>query len=137
MCGYRPENCNMKEPLTPEQQTMLATWQRFLANIPSDIELFPVSEIFGQDRLVEEMIVRFTHSVRTAWMLPGVPPTGRKAEFSLVVIMGFRNGKLTSEHIFWDWDQATVLAQLLDTPAAARGVGGATWLRKLVAQKSI
>jgi hypothetical protein len=126
----------MNSPLTPEQQTMLAMWQRFLATIPSDLELIPVSEIFGQDQLVEEMVVRFTHSRRTAWMLPGVPPTGRKAEFSLVVIMGFQNGTLASERIYWDWDQATVLSQLLDTPAAVGGIGSTTWLRKLVARKS-
>jgi carboxymethylenebutenolidase len=126
----------MKTALTPEQQTMLATWHRLLATIPSDIELIPVSEIFGKDRLVEEMVIRFTHSPRMPWMLPGRLPTGHSAEFSLIVVMEFRNGKLASDHIYWDWDQARLLAQLLEMSAAGAGIGSANWLRRLVAQKS-
>jgi hypothetical protein len=43
-------------------------------------------------------------------MLPGIPPTGRRVEVPLVVIVRFRNGKLAHEHIYWD--QASVLVQL-------------------------
>jgi hypothetical protein len=84
---------------------------RFIPNIPADIELIPISEIFGQDQLVEEMVVRFTHSLRMDWMLPGLPPAGCKVEFLLVVVMGFESGKLASEHIYWD--QATVLSRII------------------------
>ena len=107
----------------------------FLPHIPPDMELVPVSQVFGQDRIVEEMVLRFTHSVRMDWMLPGLPATGRKAEFLAVGILGFRQGKLASEHIYWD--QAAVLSQLgvLDIPAAAAGISSATRLPRLVAQK--
>jgi carboxymethylenebutenolidase len=44
------------------------------------------------------------------WMLPGVPPTGKRVEVALVAIVGFRDGKLAHEHIYWD--QASVLVQI-------------------------
>jgi carboxymethylenebutenolidase len=105
----------------------------FIPTIPPDIELIPVSQIFGQSRLAEEMVLRFTHSLRMDWMLPGLSPTGRKVEVLAVAILGFRNGKLASEHIYWD--QAAVLSQLgvLDTPAAVAGIGSSTRVRRLVA----
>ena len=64
-------------------------------------------------------------------MLPGVPATNRKVEFVLVGIIGFRGGKVASEHLYWD--QATVLCQLgiLDHPVAAAGLGSAAQLLKL------
>jgi carboxymethylenebutenolidase len=43
-------------------------------------------------------------------MLPGVAPTGKRVECPLVVIVHFRDGKLSNEHIYWD--QATVLVQI-------------------------
>jgi len=132
----RPENCTMNTPLTPSQQTMLATWRLFLASIPSDIELIPVSEIFEHDRLVEAVVVRFTHSRRMDWMLLGAPPTGLKAEFLLIVLMEFRNGKLACQHMHWDRATGPSQRRLPDTPAAEDGIGSAAWLRELVAHKS-
>jgi carboxymethylenebutenolidase len=44
------------------------------------------------------------------WMLPGIPPTHRRVEVPLVAIVGFRDGKLAHEHIYWD--QASVLKQI-------------------------
>jgi carboxymethylenebutenolidase len=43
-------------------------------------------------------------------MLPGVAPTGRYVEIPHVVIMKFRNNKISHEHIYWD--QASVLVQI-------------------------
>jgi carboxymethylenebutenolidase len=60
--------------------------------------------------LVDELLIRFTHTVEMDWCLPGVPPTGKRVEFPLVVIVHFRDGKLAHEHIYWD--QASVLVQL-------------------------
>jgi carboxymethylenebutenolidase len=105
---------------------------QFLPNIPPDIELDSLSQSFGSDRIVEEFVIRFTHTLIMGWMLPGLPPTGRKVEFLLVGIIKFQAGKIAHEHIYWD--QATVLSQLgvLDHPAAA-GVGSAAQLLKLSA----
>ena len=104
---------------------------QFLPNIPPDIELISVSQTFGGNRIAEEFAVRFTHTVGMDWMLPGVPPTGRRVEFALVGIIQFQAGKVAHEHLYWD--QATVLSQLgvLDHPVAAAGVGSAVQLLKL------
>ncbi len=82
----------------------------FIPHMPSDLEIVPVSRTIGADRLVDELILRFTHSVEMDWMLPGVAPTGKRVECATVAIVTFRDGKLFSEHIYWD--QASVLVQL-------------------------
>ena len=82
----------------------------FIPHMPADVEVVPVSRTIGSDRLVDEMILRFTHSIEMDWMLPGVAPTGKRVECATVAIVTFRDGKLFSEHIYWD--QASVLVQL-------------------------
>ena len=82
----------------------------FVSQIPPDTEIVPLSRTIGRNRLVDEMIFRFTHTLEMDWMLPGVAPTGKRVECGLVVIVHFRDGKLSSEHIYWD--QASVLVQL-------------------------
>jgi carboxymethylenebutenolidase len=82
----------------------------FIPRMPPDLEMTPVSRTIGTDQLVEEMVLKFTHSIEIDWMLPGLAPTGRPVEMALVVIVRFRDGKLAHEHIYWD--QASVLAQL-------------------------
>src|SRR5262245_65902996 len=52
----------------------------FLSQIPPDMETVPVSRTIGQGRVVDEMIMRFTHSVHMEWLLPGIPPTGKCVE---------------------------------------------------------
>jgi carboxymethylenebutenolidase len=44
------------------------------------------------------------------WFLPGVPPTNRKIEIDMVVVVMFEGDKLATERIYWD--QATVLRQI-------------------------
>jgi carboxymethylenebutenolidase len=51
----------------------------------------------------------FTHTNRMDWFLPGVPPTGRPITLDVVAVIGFRDGLLESERIYWD--HATVLRQ--------------------------
>jgi carboxymethylenebutenolidase len=45
----------------------------FLSQIPSDMEMVTVSRTIGQGRVVDEVIARFTHSIRLDWLLPGIP----------------------------------------------------------------
>lgn len=73
-------------------------------------------------RLIDEMILRFTHTVVMDWILPGIAPTGREVEVPIVVVVGIRDGKVAHERIYWD--QASVLVQvgLLD-PARLPVVG--------------
>src|SRR4026209_2870535 len=84
--------------------------RRFIPQMPPDTEMTPVSRTIGDERVVDEMVFRFTHTIRMDWMLPGVAPTGRRVEIPLVVVVHFREGKLAHEHIYWD--QASVLVQL-------------------------
>src|SRR6516162_5292013 len=96
--------------------------KRFIPQMPPDTEVTPVSRTVGSDQLVDEMIFKFTHTISMDWMLPGIPPTGKRVEVPLVAIVRFRGGKLAHEHIYWD--QASVLVQigLLD-PAKLPVVG--------------
>ena len=121
--------------LTPDQQTLLAAWQRhtyaefvlkdadaalatmtenpyllmiatgtacvgraavreqyadhFLPAIPPDLELESLSQTIAADRLVEEMVVRFTNTIEMDWFLPALRPTGRRAEFVIAAVIGF------------------------------------------------
>jgi carboxymethylenebutenolidase len=81
--------------------------------------------------LVDEMIFAFTHTMEMPWMLPGVPPTGKRVEVPLVAIVRFRDGKLAHEHIYWD--QASVLKQiglLTDESLPVRGAETAEKVRQ-------
>jgi carboxymethylenebutenolidase len=82
----------------------------FLPQIPPDTEMVPVSRTIGQGRLVEEMVFRFTHTIPMAWMLPGIPPTGKRVEIAMLIVVQFDGDKLAHEHLYWD--QASVLVQL-------------------------
>ena len=89
--------------------------RRFIPQMPPDTSMTPVSRTIGIDRVVDEMVFEFTHTIKMDWMLPGVEPTNKHVKIPLVVIVHFRDGKLAHEHIYWD--QASVLAQigLIDT----------------------
>jgi carboxymethylenebutenolidase len=89
--------------------------QRFIPQMPPDTSMTPVSRTVGTDRVVDEMVFEFTHTIEMDWMLPGVAPTGKHVRVPLIVVIHFRDGRLAHEHIYWD--QASVLAQLglLDT----------------------
>ena len=82
----------------------------FIGVNPPDFELVPVSRTVGESSLVDEFILRFTHTTRMDWMLPGIEPTGRAVEIPAVAVVQFQEDKLVHEHIYWD--QASVLVQL-------------------------
>jgi len=103
--------------------------RHFIPKMPPDTEIVPLSRTIGSNCLVDEMIFRFTHSLEMDWMLPGIPPTGRRVECGLVVIVHFRDGKLSSEHIYWD--QASVLVQLGLLDPSSLPVVGVESARKL------
>src|SRR6266487_126113 len=104
--------------------------KRFIPQMPPDTEMTPVSRTIGEDQLVDEMVFKFTHSIRMDWMLPGVAPTGKRVEVPLVAIVRFREGKLAHEHIYWD--QASVLVQIGLIDAAKLPVAGVESARKVL-----
>jgi len=103
--------------------------KHFIPKMPPDTKIVPVSRTIGEERLVDEMIFQFTHTMEMDWMLPGIAPTGKRVECPLVVIVHFRDGKLANEHIYWD--QASVLAQLGLLDAAKLPVAGIETAKKL------
>ena len=62
---------------------------QFLPAIPPDLELESLSQTIGADRLVEQMVVRFTNTIEMDWFLPALRPTGRRAEFVIAAVIGF------------------------------------------------
>jgi carboxymethylenebutenolidase len=82
----------------------------FIPCHPPDTEVVPVTRTVGKDRIVDELIHKFTHTIEMPWMLPGVRPTGKRVEIAVIVVVQFKDGKIAGEHIYWD--QASVLAQI-------------------------
>jgi carboxymethylenebutenolidase len=102
--------------------------KHFIPQMPPDTEMTPISRTIGSDQLVDEMVFKFTHTIKMDWMLPGVAPTGKRVEIPLVVIVRFREGMLAHEHIYWD--QASVLVQLGLLEASTLPVAGVESARK-------
>jgi carboxymethylenebutenolidase len=88
----------------------------FIPSWPEDLVMTPVNRIVGDSQLADEMHLTFTHSKRMDWFLPGVPPTHKKIELDLIVVVEFRGDKLACERIYWD--HATVLRQVGLLPRA-------------------
>lgn len=94
----------------------------FIGQWPDDTETEEISRTIGENQIVDELLMTFTHDRELEIMLPGIPPTGRRISVPVVVVVGFEDGKVHHEHIYWD--QATVLVQagLLD-PGALPATG--------------
>ena len=81
-----------------------------IPQMPPDTRMTLIGRTVGHDRLVDEMVFEFTHTLAMPWLLPGIPPTGRHVKVALVASVSFEGDRLVSERIYWD--QATVLVQL-------------------------
>ncbi|KAI1299590.1 hypothetical protein F5Y03DRAFT_397590 [Xylaria venustula] len=109
---------------TQELQQFYADY--FLSTNPESTKLTLLSRTIGADRIVDELHVSFKHTQEIPWILPGVPPTGKRVEVAVVSIVTIRGGKIYAEHVYWD--QASVLVQvgLLDpklVPEKMKGKG--------------
>jgi carboxymethylenebutenolidase len=102
----------------------------FIPVNPPDFRLIPVSRTVGVDTIVDEFIVRFTHTRQMDWLLPNVPPTGRAVEIPTVAVVKFVGDKVAHEHIYWD--QASLLVQIGLLDARGLPVAGAETARKLL-----
>jgi len=100
---------------------------------PPDVTMTNVSRTVGQDQVVDEVAISFTHTQPIDWLLPGIPATGKRVEMAVAVIVGFKNGKISHEHIYWD--QASVLVQIGLLNPTGLPVGGAEIARKIVNPK--
>ena len=100
---------------------------------PPDVKIDNLSRTVGTDQIVEELAISFTHTTPIDWLLPGVAPTGKPVELVVVVIVGFKDGKISHEHIYWD--QASVLVQIGLLDPQGLPVSGAEVARKVVNPK--
>jgi carboxymethylenebutenolidase len=113
---------------TEELHAFYRDW--FIPAWPEDVEVEQVSRTVGAERVVDELIIRFTHTREMAFWLPGIKPTGRRVELPLVVVMGFKGDQVASEHIYWD--QASLLAQIGMLERSDLPIAGSTQAKALV-----
>jgi len=100
---------------------------------PPDVKMDNLSRTVGTDQIVEELAISFTHTTAIDWLLPSVAPTGKPVELVVVVIVGFKDGKISHVHIYWD--QASVLVQIGLLDPKGLPVSGAEVARKVVNPK--
>jgi carboxymethylenebutenolidase len=96
---------------------------------PPDVKMVTVSRTVGEDRIVEEVFISFTHTTVIDWLLPGVTPTGKAVEMAVAVVVGFEGEKISYEQIYWD--QAGVLVQIGLLKPEGLPVTGADSARKV------
>ncbi|KAE8441717.1 hypothetical protein EG329_004503 [Mollisiaceae sp. DMI_Dod_QoI] len=82
----------------------------FIFNNPEDTQLELISRTVGVDRVIDEFIFSLTHDKVIDWLVPGIPPTGKKIRVPFTSVVNIRGDRLYHEHIAWD--QATLLRQL-------------------------
>ena len=102
----------------------------FIPQMPPDTQIIPIARTIGHDRLVDEFVFKFTHTLQMDWLLPGVPPTNKPVEVVKVVVVQFQDGKIASERIHWD--QASVLVQLGLLDPGKLPVAGVAAARKVL-----
>jgi predicted ester cyclase len=104
--------------------------QHFINQIPKDAKVTPISRTVGKDQVVDEFILSFTHDTQWDYLLPGIPPTGKRVEIPHVLVMKFEDGKIAHEHIWWD--QASLLVQVGLLDPANLPVAGVEQAAKLL-----
>jgi len=82
----------------------------FVTKWPKDTTATLISRTIGEDQLVDELVMHFTHDTAIDALLPGVAPTGKPVALPIVVVAKFHDGKVAHEHIYWD--QASLLVQV-------------------------
>ena len=114
----------------------VAGLRRYLAEdvlpcLPADLTFRRVSRTVDKFRVVDEAVVAFTHDRELPWLLPGSPPTQRRAEVLAISVVSFRHSRVNAHRTRSQlsahrtlWDHSGMLAQLgLDAPARTPGGG--------------
>jgi carboxymethylenebutenolidase len=94
-----------------------------LPHLPADLVFRRLSRTADQRRLVDEVMVGFTHDRELPWLLPGAEPTHRHAEVLAISMISFRHtsrlgtteSRITSHRTLWD--HVGLLEQLRLDPA--------------------
>jgi carboxymethylenebutenolidase len=73
-----------------------------LPNRPADLRRRRVSRTADRFRVVDELVVGFTHDRELPWLLPGVPATRRAVEVLAISVVTTRQGRVASQRTLWD-----------------------------------
>ena len=65
----------------------------FVTKWPRDTSTTHLSRTIGDDQLVDELVMHFTHDTVMDALLPGVAPTGKRVALPVVVIVKFNGGQ--------------------------------------------
>ncbi|KAJ7477156.1 NTF2-like protein [Mycena galericulata] len=87
----------------------------FIFSNPKDTRMQSISRTVGSDRVVDEFIFHATHDKQIDWLLPGVPPTGKKLSIPMLGVINIRGDRLYHEHIWWDQGTACMQAGIIPT----------------------
>jgi carboxymethylenebutenolidase len=98
--------------------------QDVLPCLPADLTFRRVSRTVDKFRVVDEAVVAFTHDRELPWLLPGSPPTHRRAEVLAISVVSFRHSRINAHRTRSQlsthrtlWDHSGMRAQLgLDAP---------------------
>jgi carboxymethylenebutenolidase len=77
---------------------------------PDDAQMQSVNRVVGQDQLVDELHLSFTHAKQMDWLLPGEPASNKKVQMHVLIVVGFRDNLVIGERVFWD--HAALLRQV-------------------------
>jgi carboxymethylenebutenolidase len=105
----------------------------FIPKLPADMKIVPVARTIGPDRIVDEILMCFTHDREIDWLAPGIAPTGKYCEVPTVASVEFQGDKLICERIYWD--QASVLKQLGVIEAKGLPIAGIESAQKVQGEK--
>jgi carboxymethylenebutenolidase len=85
---------------------------RFMRKLEAlwDLALNRISRTVDRFHLVDETTGSFIHDRELPWLLPGIAPTGRRAEVLTIAVVGFERGRISSQRTLWDY--ATLTEQL-------------------------
>jgi carboxymethylenebutenolidase len=72
----------------------------FIPAVPADTTSEVVARSIGDDFLVEEAIMRLTHSCEMPFLAPRAAASGAALEVPFVVIVTFRDGLMQSERLY-------------------------------------
>lgn len=84
-------------------------YQELFNALGGDARITTVSRTVSANKVIEELVLSFTHDRTMEFILPGVPPTNKKVEIPLVMLATFRLDKVARLNVYWD--QASVLMQ--------------------------
>jgi carboxymethylenebutenolidase len=107
----------------------------FIGHWPKDLTITRVSRTVGANCVVDEVVLSFTHDIEMPAILPGVAPTGRRVESPFCVVVGFKDGKVSHEHIYWD--QASILVQIGLLDPGLLPVTGVEQARRVLAPEKV